>query len=52
MSEIIYCFLCLELNAKKALKYLKEHKNIKISMRTLLKVYAELRDVIYNYMKI
>ena len=27
MSEIIYYFLCLELNAKKAPKYLKEHKN-------------------------
>ena len=49
---IIYCFLCLDLNAKKARNYLKENKNINISLRTLLKVYSELRDVIYNYMKL
>lgn len=52
MSEIIYCFLCLDLNSKKVHTYLKENKNINLSMRTLLKVYVKLRDVINKYMKL
>ena len=28
ITEILKCFLCLELNAEKALKYLKEEKEI------------------------
>lgn len=47
--EIIYAFLCLEINAQKAHKYLKENKNMIISKATLLIIYEELRDIIYIY---
>ena len=50
--EIIYAFLCLEKNAQNAHKYLKENKNIIIIKHTLLKIYAELKGIIYKYMKI
>ena len=40
--EIINCFLCLEMNANKAFKYLNENKKIKNSLRALLNVYLEL----------
>ena len=50
--EIIYAFLCLEKNAQKAHKYLKENKNIIISNPSLLIIYEELGDIINKYMKI
>ena len=48
--EILKCFLYLELNAEKALKFLKEDKKITISKRTLLKIYQIFRNIIYKYM--
>lgn len=50
--EIIHYFLCLEMSASKALKYLNDNKKIKIFETALLKVYSELRLIIYLYMKI
>ena len=50
ITEILKCFLCFELNAEKALKLLKEEKNINISKRSLLKIYQKFRNLIYKYM--
>ena len=50
--EIIHYFLCLEMSASKAFKYLNDNKKIKIFLTALLKVYSELRLIIYLYMKI
>ena len=50
ITEILKCFLCLELNAEKALRYLNEEKQIIISKRSLLKIYKKFRDIIYKYM--
>ena len=51
-SEIIICFLILEFNAKKAQTYLKEEKNISVSLRVINNIYAELRSIIYIYLLI
>lgn len=50
--EIILCFLCYEFKVEKALTYLANSKNIKISKSTLLHIYQKLRDIIYKYMNI
>jgi len=52
LMEIIHYFLCLEMSANKAFKYLNDNKKIKIFLTALLKVYSELRLIIYLYMKI
>ena len=51
-SEIIICFLILEFNAKKAQTYLKEEKNISVSLRVINNIYSELRRIIYTYLRI
>ena len=50
ITEILKCFLCLELNAEKALKLLKDEMYINISKRSLLKIYQVFRNIIYKYM--
>ena len=52
ISEIINCFLNYEYNSSKALKYLQESKHLTISKTIILKVYKELRYVIYRYLYI
>ena len=41
-----------EYNSSKALKYLQESKHLTISKTIILKVYKELRYVIYRYLYI
>ena len=52
ISEIIKCFICKEINAEKVYLYLKEEKQISITKDLILRVYKEIRDVIYRYFRI
>ena len=52
ISEIIKCFICKEINAEKAYLYIKEEKQISITKDLILRVYKEIRDVIYRYFRI
>ena len=48
-SEIMKCFLCHEFNAKKAVEYIKNEKNVNVSPRVVSAVYKFIRNVIYKY---
>lgn len=52
IAEIINCFISLDINAKKAQQYLLNEKNIKISNRSINKIYKELRNIICEYLLI
>ena len=43
------CFLCHEFNAKKAVEYIKNEKNVNVSPRVVSAVYKFIRNVIYKY---
>jgi len=47
--EIINCFISLDFNAVRDIKYLKENTDISISKTTLHKIYIKLRDILYKY---
>lgn len=51
-SEVIKCFICLEMNAKGAEKYIKEEKGQIISSRVIGKIYKSIREVLYKYLYI
>ena len=49
ISEIMKCFIGNELNAAKTMKYLNEEKKYQVSKHLILRVYKEMREVIYQY---
>lgn len=52
ISEIMECFIGNEFNAEKTKKYLTEEKQVKqvhISKQLILRVYKEMRELIYYY---
>jgi hypothetical protein len=50
ISEIINCFICRNLNAQDAVKYISSEKNITVSSHLVTKVYDSLIDVISKYL--
>lgn len=52
ISELIKCFIVKQINAESAWKYLKDEKQIQITKALVLRVYKEIRDVIYRYYRI
>ena len=52
ISEIIKCFICKEINAEKTYLYLKQEKQITITKELIMRVYKEIRDVIYRYLRL
>lgn len=51
ISEVIKTFLCIELNAEEAYKYLKD-KNINISKIQTNKIYKEIKKCIQQYLQV
>ena len=49
ISEIMKYFIGNELNAAKTMKYLNEEKKYQVSKHLILRVYKEMREVIYQY---
>ena len=52
IMEIIKCFISLEYNSQKAYKYILEEKKMFCSKNTIDRVYNEIREVIYKYLKV
>ena len=52
IAEIMKCFLCLDLNAKRCLEYIIKNLNYFVSERTVRNVYTEMRKIITKYLKI
>jgi len=50
IPEIINCFICRNLNAQDAVKYLTSEKNITVSSHLVTQVCDSLRDVISKYL--
>ena len=47
--EVVKCLFALNLNAKKAFKFLNEEKFIKLSLTQIRNIYHKIRETIYYY---
>ena len=47
---IMKCFIIKDINADKIWKYLVDEKNIIISRNLVLRIYKEIREVLYRYL--
>ena len=51
VSKVIYCFLCNQFNAEKALNFINSNINYNTSKNVIYKIYSSMRSIIYRYMR-
>ena len=51
VSEVISCFLCKEFNVEKAKNLIDSEFGYNLSKRVISRIYKDIRNIIYKYMK-